>query len=108
VPFRSAQDALENINSVSEGLVTDLLKTFLETHLPAAKVLKKADQKVGVAHHAIGAALADQLGTPCMHSPVVAELVRGIRLHFNKLIKSISETANVERAQVWRLIDCDY
>lgn len=29
MPFRSAQDALENINCVSDGVLPDLLKDFL-------------------------------------------------------------------------------
>ena len=38
VPFRSAQDALENINSISEGLVHPLLKDFLEANFPKVLV----------------------------------------------------------------------
>lgn len=34
LPFKTAANALENINAVSEGIVTDDLQTFLETQLP--------------------------------------------------------------------------
>lgn len=33
-PFKTAINALENINAVSEGIVTDDLQLFLETQLP--------------------------------------------------------------------------
>ena len=33
-PFKTAGDALANINSVSEGIVHDDLKLFLDTNLP--------------------------------------------------------------------------
>ncbi len=98
--FKSAKDALENINNVSEGNCTEVLKNFLETSLPAAKAMKKQDQKLGVAHPTIGQAISEATGIPCTHGNVVNELLRGVRLHFSKLIKSLSESANVERAQV--------
>ncbi len=34
VPFRSTEDALDNLNKVSEGILSDLLKSFLEANLP--------------------------------------------------------------------------
>ena len=33
-PFKTAGDALANINSISEGIVHDDLKLFLDTNLP--------------------------------------------------------------------------
>ena len=33
-PFKTAGDALANVNSVSEGIVHDDLKLFLETNMP--------------------------------------------------------------------------
>ena len=33
-PFKTAENALENINAISEGIVTPDLKLFLETNLP--------------------------------------------------------------------------
>jgi len=33
-PFKTALSALENINSVSEGVLPEELKLFLETYLP--------------------------------------------------------------------------
>lgn len=36
-PFKTAANALENINAVSEGIVTDDLHVFLEAQLPKQK-----------------------------------------------------------------------
>ena len=33
-PFKTAADALANINSISEGIVHDDLKLFLDTNMP--------------------------------------------------------------------------
>lgn len=38
MPFRTAQDALDNINQISEGMVPDLLRDFLETHVPKVRI----------------------------------------------------------------------
>lgn len=40
LPFESPESALENINSVSEGIVTDDLKNFLSTHFSKEKKKK--------------------------------------------------------------------
>eukprot|EP00051_Salpingoeca_urceolata_P026753 m.478497 g.478497 ORF g.478497 m.478497 type:complete len:555 (-) comp21153_c0_seq1:138-1802(-) len=98
VPFRTSQDALENINQVSEGMLPDLLKDFLEQNLPKVKSKKKAEVQLGVSDHRIGSAIVDGLGFPCVHTGIVPELVRGIRRHFPKLLKSVKE-ANMSKAQ---------
>ena len=38
-PFKTAGDALANINSVSEGIVHDDLKLFLDTNMPKVRKL---------------------------------------------------------------------
>ena len=38
-PFKTAGDALANINSVSEGIVHDDLKLFLDTNMPKVSKL---------------------------------------------------------------------
>ena len=71
-PFPSAEAALQNINDVSEGVVSDDLRTFLEANAPAAPAAKakggsaaKAPSFViGVAEPKIGAAIQDALGLP--------------------------------------------
>ncbi|KAM9028639.1 nucleolar protein 56 [Ara ararauna] len=85
-PFKSAQSALENMNAVSEGLLHEDLRLLLETAMPAKK--KKA--LLGVADAKMGAAILEELGYQCQTGGVVAELLRGIRLHFHALVKGLT------------------
>ncbi|KAM6979653.1 nucleolar protein 56 [Aplochiton taeniatus] len=88
-PFKSAQAALENINAISEGVVHGDLKLFLETNLP--QVGKKA--MLGVSDTKIGAALQEELGMSIQTGGVVAEIIRGVRLHFHALVKGLTALA---------------
>lgn len=72
-PFKTASDALNNINSVSEGIVSDDLKLFLETNMPKGKAV------LGVTDSKLSAGITDTLGIKCSHIGVVPEIVRGIR-----------------------------
>ncbi|XP_030046778.1 nucleolar protein 56 isoform X2 [Microcaecilia unicolor] len=85
-PFKSAQSALENVNAVSEGILHEDLKLLLETNMPTKK--KKA--LLGVSDAKIGAAIQEELGYPCQTGGVVAEIMRGIRLHFHSLVKGLN------------------
>ncbi|KYO43087.1 nucleolar protein 56 [Alligator mississippiensis] len=85
-PFKSAQSALDNVNAVSEGILHEDLRLLLETHMPAKK--KKA--LLGVSDAKIGAAIQEELGYTCQTGGVVAEIMRGIRLHFHTLVKGLT------------------
>jgi len=99
-PWRNAADALENINLISEGILPDYLKSNLELNLPQSKkskvVLGLADKNLA------GSIKAEFSGVECETgdtSEVVADLLRGIRLHASKLLKGLEE-GDVERAQL--------
>jgi len=85
-PFKNAEDALANINAVSEGLCTDQLKFFLHANMP--KKAKKVT--MGVLDPKLGAAISEAIGVKVSHVGVVPEILRGIRLHFAKLVKGMS------------------
>ncbi len=87
LPFKTATDALENINAVSEGMATDELKLFLQTNLP--KKLKKV--VLGVADPKLGSMLSEEIGVKVSHVGVVPEIVRGVRAHFPKLVRGLSD-----------------
>ena len=57
-PFKNAEDALANINAVSEGLCSDQLKFFLQSNMP--KKLKKVT--LGVLDPKLGAAVSESIG----------------------------------------------
>ena len=68
-PFKTAGDALSNINSVSEGIVSDDLKLFLETNMPKGKAV------LGVSDSKLSASINDACGIKCSHVGVVPEVL---------------------------------
>uniref|UniRef100_A0A672S174 Nucleolar protein 56 n=2 Tax=Sinocyclocheilus grahami TaxID=75366 RepID=A0A672S174_SINGR len=89
-PFKSAQGALENINAVSEGVVHADLKLFLETNLPSGG---KKKAMLGVSDAKLGATLQEELNLSIQTGGVVAEIIRGVRLHFHSLVKGLTSQA---------------
>ncbi|XP_071528645.1 nucleolar protein 56 [Panulirus ornatus] len=86
--FSSAASALENINAVSEGLLTETLSAFLEVNLP--KPEKKNVIQLGVSDAKLGAAISEALKISVTHIGVVPEVVRGIRTHLTFFIKGLT------------------
>ncbi|XP_034536232.1 nucleolar protein 56 [Notolabrus celidotus] len=89
-PFKSAQAALENMNAISEGVVHADLKLFLETNLPLSGKKKAV---LGVLDAKIGAALQEEFTISIQTGGVVAEIGRGVRLHFHSLVKGLTAQA---------------
>ncbi|XP_022905381.1 nucleolar protein 56 [Onthophagus taurus] len=87
-PFKTAVAALENVNAISEGLLTEDLQQFLDITIP--KGGKKNKSSLGVSDPKLGAAITEALGIPCTHIGVVPEVVRGIRLHFHNMVKGFT------------------
>ena len=100
-PFQGAAHALENANDVSEGIVSDYLYTVLEANLP--NVSKKHKLVLGVADKNLANGIKTRFNNvECETgetSEVVADLLRGLRLHAGKLLKELQE-GDVERAQL--------
>jgi len=93
LPFTSAETALENINAVSEGEVTDDLVKFVELNMPK----KKAE--LGVHDPRIGNMLGEVCKVKCKTGKLVAELLRGIRIHFDRFIKGM-KPGDLKQAQL--------
>lgn len=87
-PFKTAVAALENINSISEGVVPSDLQLFLDSTVPKAS--KKEKVVLGIAEPKLGASITEALGIKCDHTGVVPEIIRGIRFHFSNLVKGFS------------------
>ncbi|PWA58703.1 nucleolar protein 56 [Artemisia annua] len=98
-PFLSALDALNQINAVSEGQMTEELRGFLETSLPPVKEGKKAKYSLGVAEPKIGSQISEETKIPCQSNEFVLEIIRGIRLHFDKFIENL-KPGDLEKAQL--------
>ncbi|KAF2400026.1 Nop-domain-containing protein [Trichodelitschia bisporula] len=100
-PFQGAAQALENANEISEGLASDFLRATLEANLP--KPGKKSKVTLGVSDKNLAASI--KAGLPYIDcetgetSEVVADLLRGIRLHAEKLLKQLQE-GDISRSQL--------
>ena len=98
---RGAAQALENVNEVSEGIVSEYLRSLLEINLP--KLGKKNKVVLGIADKNLaGSIKATFPGLECETadtSELVGDLLRGLRLHSAKLLKQLQD-GDVERAQL--------
>ena len=100
-PFQGASQALEDTNDISEGIMSDYLRTVLESNLPKAG--KKKKTVLGVAEKNLAGSI--KAAFPYIEcetsetSEVVADLLRGLRQHGPKLLKQLQE-GDVERAQL--------
>jgi nucleolar protein 56 len=100
LPFKSAENALSVINDVSEGILHEDLKNFLEANLPKVKKgSKNAGFHLGVNEPKLGNSITEQMSLPCKIDEAVTELMRGVRLHFSKLIKGLKD-GDVKQAQL--------
>ncbi|KAK3040615.1 hypothetical protein RJ639_026936 [Escallonia herrerae] len=98
-PFDSALDALNQCNAVSEGQMTDELRSFLDLSLPKVKEGKKPKFSVGVAEPKLGSHIYEVTKIPCQSNEFVLELLRGVRLHFNTFIANL-KPGDLEKAQL--------
>ncbi|VVC33639.1 NOSIC,Nop domain,NOP5, N-terminal [Cinara cedri] len=87
-PFKTSVDALESINSISEGVLPESLQIFLETNIP--KVGKMSKVTLGVADSKLGASINEKLGLKIQHTGFLLEILRGIRFHFPSLMKGFA------------------
>lgn len=101
-PYRNAAETLENINMLSEGIMSDYLKSVLELNLPQTSG-SKSKVVLGVQDKKLAGEISSEFkGVECETSEtsdVVAELLRGIRLHAEKLLKGLQE-GDISRAQL--------
>ena len=90
------------MNEVSEGLLTDYLRSVLELNLPQTSG-KKSKVVVGVADKKLAGEISSTFpGVECETgdtSEVAADLLRGLRVHSEKLLKGLHE-GDVGRAQL--------
>jgi len=98
LPFTDQETALSNQNDLSEGVLNDFLKNFLQTNFPKVKPGKSSNYLMGVSEDRLGSAIQETLGLKCEKNQLILELVRGIRFHFEKYIEAFRE-GDIEKAQ---------
>ncbi|KAI9291764.1 Nop-domain-containing protein [Neoconidiobolus thromboides FSU 785] len=94
-PFKTAVEALENANDVSEGICNETLKEFLLLNLP--KKLKGVT--LGVGEKNLAGSVKATVGVECVSNEMVAEIVRGVRYHLDHLLSQL-KTSDMEKAQL--------
>lgn len=97
--FESALDALNQVNAVSEGVMTDELRSFLELNLPKVKEGKKPKFSLGLAEPKLGSHIFEATKIPCQSNEFVLELLRGVRQHFDRFIKDL-KPGDLEKSQL--------
>lgn len=90
-PFESAEDALANINAVSEGIVDDTLMNFLKQNLPKVSKAGKSKTKfrLGVVAPNLVQSIKNETNIQCMCDETVREVTRGIRMHLSHFISDL-------------------
>ncbi|KAF8333415.1 uncharacterized protein EI90DRAFT_3280370 [Cantharellus anzutake] len=96
-PFKTAAHALENANDISEGIVNDYLKELLELNLLKSK--SNEPIVLGVSDKNLASSLSATLGINCDTSPRSLELIRGIRLHAERLLRGL-QAGDLAKAQL--------
>mmetsp|Transcript_31566 Transcript_31566/g.74442 ORF Transcript_31566/g.74442 Transcript_31566/m.74442 type:complete len:455 (-) Transcript_31566:202-1566(-) len=99
LPFKSAEEALSAQNDISEGILGESLRGFLEMNMPTGKKDKEKKVKLGLIDSKIANAISEELGISCTTKDPVPELNRAIRLHFTKYVKALEESDQT-RAQL--------
>ncbi|RMZ79069.1 hypothetical protein DV737_g3565, partial [Chaetothyriales sp. CBS 132003] len=89
----NGKQALEELHDISEGIASDFLNAFLELNLPAAG--KKAKAVLGVSDKILAGSIKAALpNVECETgdtSEAVHDMLRGLRLHSEKLLKQLRE-----------------
>eukprot|EP01035_Chromulina_nebulosa_P020860 gene20860-27036_t len=96
-PFLSAENALENINAITEHELTSDLKNFLESNLNKGK--KASKYTLGVIEPLLATVIQENLQIPCRSDETIRELSRGIRYHLVNFIKPLGSGV-LEQAQL--------
>lgn len=90
---RLSIEALENANDVSEGVLNSYLQALLEQQLPS----KRSTCLLGVQERGLAGAIKSTLNVDCDTSDRALSLIRGLRLHAEKLLPGL-ETNNLVQA----------
>lgn len=98
-PFTTAEAAFENLSKLSEYELTPNLCNFLESNLPKVKEGKKPKYELGVFDYKLAGVIHEQLKLPSTSSEKITEIIRSIRLHFERFVDHL-KASDVIKAQL--------
>ncbi|XP_066882676.1 nucleolar protein 58 isoform X2 [Kogia breviceps] len=81
--FQDTAEALAAFTALMEGKINKQLKKVLK------KIVKEAHEPLAVADAKLGGVIKEKLNLSCIHSPLVNELMRGIRSQMDGLIPGV-------------------
>ncbi|KAF6011158.1 snoRNP complex protein nop56 [Brettanomyces bruxellensis] len=97
-PFKGAAQALENMDDITEGLVSDYLKSVIELNIP--KGSKKSKISVGISDRNLGPSITATFPyIDCYWNEVVQDFIRAIRYHGVKMFKGLQD-GDLEKAEL--------
>lgn len=92
LPFENGKQALEEMHDISEGIASEFLVSFLELNLPKAG---KGKTSLGISDKILAGNIKSSFPKiECETgdtSEIVQDMLRGLRLHSDKLLKQLRE-----------------
>ncbi|CAH8327302.1 unnamed protein product [Eruca vesicaria subsp. sativa] len=85
-PLQTPLDAQNQVNAVSEGFMSEELRSFLELNFPKVEEDIEPKFSLGVSDPKLGSCLFESMKIPCESNEFVQELLRGVRQHFDSFI----------------------
>ena len=87
-PFPSSEVALDTLQQLTEGSLSEFFRTFLTTSIPEENA-KYQGIILGVSDSKLAGSIASELGYSCVADTNTREIIRGIRLNFTNFQNSI-------------------
>jgi RNA processing factor Prp31 len=89
-PFPSTEVALSAMNAITEGQIPEVLQDFLADALPGQIREHSSGIVLGVSEPKLAGAIRQQFDITCQSDPVTREVLRGIRLHFERFVQEVT------------------
>jgi nucleolar protein 56 len=86
--FKTAEEALENMQAIAHNKCSSALKSFLSSNLVTTTSSKKQKFALGIHEPRLGPEIFEATGITASYNETIVELLRGIRTHYPKLLKS--------------------
>ena len=89
-PFLSPESALDTITLMTEGQPSDFIRDFFSTNVISQVSKHKSGVVIGVSEPKLAGAIHEEFNIECQSDNVIREILRAIRLHFDKYMDQIN------------------